>query len=387
MNESKSNFDDIDVFKGLAILGVVLLHYNSALECPSLLFGKLTAIGARCPQVFFVLSAFLSWKSLDQHQTKTVQYWYRRYIRLFPVYYFALVVCLLLPGYCNGISFRDIVSHFLFLNACSPFFANSVIGIEWYISDLAIFILLTPLIRKYVKTLKRAICFVVLAEIISILFTMITNYIFFSEINNIPRVETWLHTFCIINQIPVLALGILAYYVVVLMKENPQSYRIVFVYACIVCVITLMFMLFHLNKRIITSSFIAGLNFTMIFLIVELCKAFYPKIRNKCFGMKVIKRLLMLFGKRCYGIYCLHVIVIKKICNYFECTNTMTIWIAVFILVLFLSLVLGVFVENLIGNKITNYLKGKGERYIDIVSDTIVGVVTSKVKKQNDKES
>jgi small basic protein len=65
----------------------------------------------------------------------------------------------------------------------------------------------------------------------------------------------------------------------------------------------------------------------------------------------------------------------------------MTIWIAVFILVLFLSLVLGVFVENLIGNKITNYLKGKGERYIDIVSDTIVGVVTSKVKKQNDKES
>ena len=57
----------IDVLRGFAILAVILVHFNNGWNAPNALLSKATSIGARCPQLFFIISSYLTWKSLDAH--------------------------------------------------------------------------------------------------------------------------------------------------------------------------------------------------------------------------------------------------------------------------------------------------------------------------------
>lgn len=56
----------IDVLKGMAMLAVILVHFNNAWNAPIGILNKASAIGARCPQLFFIISAYLTWTALDK---------------------------------------------------------------------------------------------------------------------------------------------------------------------------------------------------------------------------------------------------------------------------------------------------------------------------------
>lgn len=43
----------IDVLKGMAMLAVILVHFNNAWNAPIGILNKASAIGARCPTVVF----------------------------------------------------------------------------------------------------------------------------------------------------------------------------------------------------------------------------------------------------------------------------------------------------------------------------------------------
>ncbi len=77
------------------MFGVLLIHYNVA---PNHIIASISKIGARCPQLFFIVSAFLSWTYLDKSFDKIdyLNFYKKRFFRIAPIYYLALLVALLL---------------------------------------------------------------------------------------------------------------------------------------------------------------------------------------------------------------------------------------------------------------------------------------------------
>ena len=82
-----------------------------------------------------------------------------------PLYYIAIIIGLYVYGFGsryylgshNGISILNIVFHFFFLHGLSPYYVNSIIGVEWYIGVLFILYLISPFIYNKIKSLENAV--------------------------------------------------------------------------------------------------------------------------------------------------------------------------------------------------------------------------------------
>ena len=56
----------MDMLKGLAMIGVVLVHYEQLFQSSISLVHKVASVGSRCPQLFFVIAAYFVWYSLNK---------------------------------------------------------------------------------------------------------------------------------------------------------------------------------------------------------------------------------------------------------------------------------------------------------------------------------
>ena len=65
MKYGTERYEWIDSLKGISILGVIMIHSGSM--GVGGLVTKIGQYGSSFVQAFFVISAFLIWKSLDQH--------------------------------------------------------------------------------------------------------------------------------------------------------------------------------------------------------------------------------------------------------------------------------------------------------------------------------
>ena len=92
----------LDGLRGLAVLLIYIFHYGGGLKSPHLvvrLFGYLTASGWVGVELFFALSGFLItgilWDSMQPHRAphRLRNFYARRALRIFPLYYVALAIC------------------------------------------------------------------------------------------------------------------------------------------------------------------------------------------------------------------------------------------------------------------------------------------------------
>ena len=323
----------IDVLKGVAMLAVVLVHFNNGWGSPNLLLNKVSAVGARCPQLFFIISAYLTWASLDRHPMSYRSFLKKRYSRMAPLFYAAVIVAVLVPVFrVFDISIGNYISHALFVNGLNPLWYNSIIGVEWYIADLALFYILTPLLRKVITGLKSGIAFLFLSIILSSASLVISNSFFAEQIAGDGQFETYFHTGLILHQLPIMIMGVIIYYAVKKVKAGQLNGWKVFVESGAITVsVSMIFLVLHMNKKYMTSSLIAGLMFGCLFLF---CSCVDGEIwKNR--ALAPIKYI----GKHSYGIYCFHQIVIN-------CVLTLSlknhIWLATFVLVAAISSAVGI---------------------------------------------
>lgn len=322
----------IDTLKGLAMLGVIMVHMNNSIPAPNSILSKVAAIGARCPQLFFIISAYLTWRSLSLHGLDVKTFWKKRFLKIAPLFYLALFVALFLPT-LHFTSIRDLLAHIFFLNGLYPVWTNSIMGVEWYIADLALFYLLVPLLWKVIKDLRSALIILGGSVVISVFFTVITNRLVDMSV---PAYEMYFHTFCIINQLPVLLMGIVAFYLVEQMKQG-GTLKVLVGTGLAVAVVCLAFILLHLNKRVMTSSMIAGLAFTFLFLIssqLKLTRGGY---------------LLQATGRHSFGMYCFHQTVINCFLVLVSSITSVPIWIGSYAAVALLSYLIGYAAEWITG--------------------------------------
>lgn len=334
----------IDVLKGFAMLGVILAHYYLA---PNTLLVKIATIGSRCPQFFFIASAFLTWKVLDK-QKGEVDYkgfYSKRFFRIGPIYWLALLVSLLLPVVTiSQHSIGDLLTHVVFLNGLVPQWSNNIMHVEWYIADLVLLYFLCPLLRRFAYNLKLSIALLVITILLSSISLIVSNNVFASQIAEYPSWEMYFHTFFFLNQLPVWMLGVVVYY---LLKEIKYiSWRGILLLISILVVVNILFEQFGFNKRFLSSSFVAGLGFTLLFLI--------------CFKLKQVFhhrffKPLEWIGKHSFGIYCFHFVTIRTLAFYGVIeTSSLKGWSIGLIISLFASLLVGFTVEicwNAIQNK------------------------------------
>ena len=283
----------IDVLKGVAMLAVVLVHFNNGWCSPNLLLNKVSAVGAKCPQLFFIISAYLTWASLDRHPVSYSSFLKKRYSRMAPLFYVAVVVAVLIPTFrLFDISIGNYVSHALFVNGLNPLWYNSIIGVEWYIADLALFYIMTPILWKMITGLKPGIIFLCLSIALSSASLVISNSIFSEQIAVNGQFETYFHTGLIIHQLPIMTIGVILYYVVKKIKVGQLNCWKVLAESGVVTVLfSGVFLVLHMDKKYMTNSLIAGLIFGCLFLF---CSCISGEIWKKYSG-SVVKTKIQAF--------------------------------------------------------------------------------------------
>ena len=203
----------IDKAKGLAILCVVACHSCLPFEITGPI-AEIARSGQYGVSLFFVISAYLTFLSLDKKTTKWtvkeyLKYFLHKLLRLIPVLYIAILwnvaQYFISPGRIPGSSviiWKQAFFAATLTNGFSPSYFNP--WYNWYLGVLVIFIALAPAIHKWINTSTRAVVFFFASLGIWWGTILIQSHI------GIKHTWFWDQWFPL--QLPVLSLGIVFYY-------------------------------------------------------------------------------------------------------------------------------------------------------------------------------
>lgn len=152
------HYDYLDALRGIAILGVVLVH-SGILSGQQHTLYVIAFTGQRGVQLFYMVSAFTLFMTLDSRRTEQKEisnFFIRRFFRIAPLFYLAIVANLLLYGRSliidDKLSALDIISGFLFLHGLCPRTINSVAIGGWSIAVETSFYLLVPMLYYRIRS-------------------------------------------------------------------------------------------------------------------------------------------------------------------------------------------------------------------------------------------
>ncbi len=248
----------------------------------------------------------LIFKSLQKEHDKgegiSLKTWYiKRFIRLIPLYYianlFVLVKDGLTPSYwsgTHGMTVGTVVSNFLFIHGLYPWWSNAI-NINWYIGTLAIFILAAPLLYRLTDHIDKLFILLALSWLCNIICNHTIGAVDLGE-DTYVWTAYWM-IFSIVAQLPVLAIGMILYYILektdilINIKRHLGNRKKSFCYAAtVVCLLWLLFMI-HYGAVIVEYALVFAI---LIFI------TFIDKI-------KVIENpLFEILGKYSFGIYLFH---------------------------------------------------------------------------------
>lgn len=306
-NTVQTRYEWVDSLKGIAIAGVVLVHAGGSI-LPSPLQSIVTS-GARGVQLFFIISAFLTFQSLQKLRTSSltrswksdVKWFISRILRIAPLYYCIMLLSLYLygfgPNYWLGeyshISSLNVFSHLVFLNGLNPYWINSIIGIEWYVADLVLFMLVSLVLYRWIKSFERALLFVTVGFCLSCVFTLFMKNWAHDYVQ-----EAYIQIFSVLAQFPAWGLGVLLYFLLSqgsLQKYNENKT----ISYCLLVAALFVFSLFIYEVIIITNGTASQLILGVCLLTLIISQVLHscPIIVNKIWGE---------MGKRSFGIYLTH---------------------------------------------------------------------------------
>lgn len=337
MQFEENNFNRqiwIDGLKGISILGVIIAHFGIQ-ELPES-WKPYFSFGARGVEVFFIVGAYLAFSSLEKiSKSSTLQWYKKKMINLIPLYYTSLVLYLLILGgyqYWLGsvgrVTSGNIISHLFFLHVFNPYWMDSIQGIEWYLGVYVIFLLMAPFLHKIINSLEKALCFFMASLFINECIVRLPS--------PLPEIDyyiwkDYISAFCITAKLPVIALGIILFF---LIKERVLEQYIGRKYLSYLILGLGMFLLYNLinggSFPVITIYIVYG----MVFMLIIFSQIIYPS--------KILcNKLFVIMGKNSYGIYLLHFFFIRlKVGKYvlkLGIENPYCNWILGYVLIVGLS--------------------------------------------------
>lgn len=215
----------IDALRGLAIIGVIVVHtgQHGNTKVPWYI-SKFVEEGARGVQLFFLASAFTLFLSFNNRVNKeknaTRNFFIRRFFRIAPMYYLGIIYYFFQNNF--GIDFQSggktlssiplIISNITFIHGLSPYYINTLVPGGWSISVEFMFYALVPLLFTYVKNLNQSlVLFITTTALTAIIKFYFLKYPLIED----PQLWQDFLFLNIINQLPVFALGLIFYFIVI----------------------------------------------------------------------------------------------------------------------------------------------------------------------------
>ena len=160
-------YDYIDAVRGIAVLGVVLVHTSQWVQTSSPFLFLLAKEGQVGVQLFYLASAltlFLSMGARTQRESRPLaKFFIRRFFRIAPLFYLGIVVYMIYPGgYVkywapNGVDWWYVPLTALFMHGWNPETINSVVPGGWSIAVEMTFYLLVPFLFLTLTTVRRTL--------------------------------------------------------------------------------------------------------------------------------------------------------------------------------------------------------------------------------------
>jgi peptidoglycan/LPS O-acetylase OafA/YrhL len=203
-----------DTARALAAFMVVCVHTESTFHASSPLASTFAEMGQLGVQLFFVVSAFLIFNSLDRLSRNggcLVEYWAHRFLRIAPLYYVAIMGWTVFGLVADaGVPCRwpQILANVVFIHGIIPSANNSIVGGGWSVGTEFLFYLVAPLMFSWRNTPIRIACAAALC-----LPLMLAGTHYLQPLLNQPQyiVDNGFLYFSIVNQFPVFACGMLLY--------------------------------------------------------------------------------------------------------------------------------------------------------------------------------
>lgn len=343
----------IEALRGYGALLVILTHVVASFTWKKWIISSAVtdylANGGRAVQLFFIISGFVAFISLDKKKINNagdyLVYLIKRYISIFLPFLFVMVLSLVIGG---GMSFQThagegmleikwygIILTALGLFGFSPNYISGIVANGWYVGIIWIYYLIVPFIYKIISTTSSAIKFMFAAFLLRLLTHAFTMVVTLSEI-----VEFWLDMF-IVNQLVFLAIGQVLYFVIV-KKDRKCTW-----FDQIILIVMLAY-----TSTLMDSLMFWGLIMGLFFLCLSM----------NCQTVLISKPVLFL-GKYSYEIYLTHYFAILLVTRYLpigKIPGYGSLAVGYLIIVLF-SIVFGVALKKIIEKPKATLLKLVGK--------------------------
>lgn len=287
----------IDSLRGIAVLLVILVHIYYVLDNTADYFDYdgifLIVIrgGAYGVQLFFIVSAYTLMMShynrLDE-PNKTRSFFIRRFFRIAPMYYLAIIYFTLDkylqfnltdPDF-SAIPVRSLLSNVFFTNALIPEHTNNYVPGGWSVSVEFLFYFTLPLICQKIKSFNSALLLFLITLVVAI---MVDPYI--KAHTQFP----YFHEYNFFVQLPVFPLGIMAYFY--LNREQHEVKPMAWIFTALLIFV---FCYVSVPKNIM---------FSLVFVLLLIIQSKYK------FSL-LSNKLLASIGKVSFSMYLVHFAVI-----------------------------------------------------------------------------
>jgi peptidoglycan/LPS O-acetylase OafA/YrhL len=305
----------IDALRGMAILGVILVHSSQSVPPTNATLLWVMREGARGVQLFFVASALtlcMSWTTRSAYENFPVRNFYiRRFFRIAPMFYIAILAYVCMNGFSpsywspNGIEWWFVPVTAAFLHGFHPETITSVVPGGWSIAVEMSFYIILPFLLPQIKSIKTcSFCFV-----ISIVLSGL-NLLLVPRIFSYPESQQYLlKNFYYLNffgQLPVFILGVFCY--LILCEKYPLKQIVIFggtVFA--ILLLAFLYPVFNLPDHFIADKLF---KLPHHFIAAGLFSVFALLLANWPIRLSV-NRITIILGKLSFSMYLTHFAILK----------------------------------------------------------------------------
>jgi peptidoglycan/LPS O-acetylase OafA/YrhL len=297
--------DYIDALRGLAILGVIMIHtnYYGKSDLPNTI-QRIVEEGGRGVQLFYLASAFTLFLSFRNRISKEISpirnFFLRRFFRIAPMYYIGIAYYLFQDGFGprrwlgdqSHITGMNILSNCTFFHGFNPYWINSIVPGGWSIGVEMTFYAVLPFLFSKIKSLNHAFHFFIFSLILNSVLQL-----FFIKFQLIGDQRLWndFLFFYFPSQLPIFSLGILLYFIVV----EKESMRNISGRSILICSGLILAQLGTGTQIIFQNHILFGIAFLFLALALSTCK------------FKIIVNPVMNYiGKISFSMYLVHFAVL-----------------------------------------------------------------------------
>lgn len=360
----------VDAIKGIAMLLILMMHTGSdkgadifSMSADHFFF-RLGGNGWIGVVLFFLISGFLLYQSLytlfckNNYSVFVIFNWIKRkFIRFIPLFYLALFIGFIWHAHYIWLknigqpSYENLFMHILFLHGFFPNYCANILGVEWYIGVLAIFICIVPFLFKYINSLKKSIIVFIVSIPITYLITTYLNTLKPTTLS--PFVyQNYLNAFGIVENVSTLLLGIVLYHVYHNLPNISIRHKVLVSYI----LLAISFIL--LIQNLYTQSTVLLMNTHTVWGIIFSLFIVSQMIHENYF---ICYPFLKLIGQYSWPIYLFHFFIIHLYRKYqfFDIKYPLLNWFIEFTVIVCTSLLLSMILVKYFDKPLVSYLSKK----------------------------